>query len=58
MKETFPHEKIKVITESTKKQLKEIEVMCKSGELTPREAKEYQQLVIDVLFLQKESFCA
>jgi hypothetical protein len=58
MKETFPHEKIKVIAESTKKQLKELELMRKSGEISHREADEYQRLVLDVLFLQKDAFCA
>lgn len=58
MKECFPHEKIKVITESTKKQLKEIELMRKSGDISHQEAQEYQALIIEVLFLQKDAFCA
>ncbi len=58
MKEIFPHEKIKVIAESTRKQLKELEIMRKSGEISHHEADEYQKLVIDVLFMQKDTFCA
>lgn len=58
MKECFPHEKIKIIAESTRKQLKELEMMKKTGDITHQEAEEYQQLVIEVLFLQQEAFCA
>lgn len=58
MKECFPHEKIKVIAESTKKQLREIEFLKRSGEISHQEAEEYQQIIIEVLELQKDAFCA
>ena len=58
MKECFPHEKIKVIAESTKKQLWEIEHFKQSGEMTQQEAEEYTKIILDVLFLQREGFCA
>lgn len=58
MKEVFPNEKIKVITESTKKQLWEIETLKRTGELTVAEAEEYKQIILDVLCLQQDDPCA
>lgn len=54
----YPHLKIEIITESTKKQLQMLEILRHTGEMSHSEANLCQQIVMDVLALQKKEFCA
>lgn len=58
MLEPIHHDKIRIIKESTEKQLLEIAELKKSGAINEDEAETFQEIIIDVLEMQKATFCA
>lgn len=56
MKELIHHDKIRIIQESTERQLIEILELEKTGAIDNESSELYQEIVIDVLRMQEEIF--
>ena len=57
MQDCIYNEKIRIIQEATAKQFLEIEELKTTGVLDPQEAGQYQDIIIEVLEMQKETIC-
>lgn len=58
MQNFVSQEKIRIIQESTEKQLLELEILKKTGAMDAIEADKYKKIIIEVFIMQKETLCA